>query len=298
MKKIATITLISITIVFLLITFGCNTAQPQKSDRINVVVSIQPQLEYVEKIGSERITASAMIPPGASPHTYEPLPSQITSLATADIYAEVGSGVEFELAWLDKLTATNSKMLLVDCSRGIDLIKTGEHQNNDGDEHHGAYDPHIWVSPQNAIIMAQNIKDGLKTSDPTNSDLYENNFFIYRQELMEVDSNIRASLGQLENKSFITYHPSFAYFARDYGLDVITIEEEGKEPSAADITRLIETGKEKNIKIVVTSPQFNPQSAQTVAREIGGNTVEIDVLSANYIENLKYLISVMVKAQD
>jgi zinc transport system substrate-binding protein len=104
MKKIATITLISITIVFLLITFGCNTAQPQKSDRINVVVSIQPQLEYVEKIGSEKITASAMIPPGASPHTYEPLPSQITSLATADIYAEVGSGVEFELAWLDKLT--------------------------------------------------------------------------------------------------------------------------------------------------------------------------------------------------
>jgi zinc transport system substrate-binding protein len=154
------------------------------------------------------------------------------------------------------------------------------------------------VSPQNAIIMAQNIKDGLKTSDPTNSDLYENNFFIYRQELMEVDSNIRASLGQLENKSFITYHPSFAYFARDYGLDVITIEEEGKEPSAADITRLIETGRKKNIKIVVTSPQFNPQSAQTVAREIGGNTVEIDVLSANYIENLKYLISVMVKAQD
>jgi zinc transport system substrate-binding protein len=300
MKKYIISTLAIIIVISLSLPIACAGPQPQASDTINVIVTIQPQLEFVKRIGADKVTTSAMIPPGASPHTYEPLPSQMTDLANADIYAAVGSGIEFELAWLDKLTATNDKMLLVDCSTGIDLIETSgehehEHDNAEG-HHHGAFDPHIWLSPANTIIMAQNIMGGLVMVDQQNSSYYEDNYLVYKQELMALDTFIRDSLQNVNNRAFLTYHPAFAYFARDYGLKMLAIEEEGKEPSAADITRIIQTARENNIKIVFISPQFNPQSARTIAEEIGANTVEMNVLAENYLENMQYFVALLVNS--
>jgi zinc transport system substrate-binding protein len=301
MGKLITIIFSLIFVLILSLSVGCSSPLPQTGNTINVVVTIQPQLEFVSKVGGDKVTAAAMVSPGADPHTYEPLPSQITNLAKADIYAEVGSGVEFELAWLDKLKATNDKMLIVDCSRGVELIETGEDHEPEYEEeheghHHGAFDPHIWTSPNNAIIMTENILEGLKTVDPENSQYYENNFHAYKQQLLTLDADIRNSLKNIENRTFMTYHPAFAYFARDYGLDMIAIQQEGKEPSAADITNLIRTAKGKNIKIVIISPQFNPQSAETIAREIGGKTVQVDTLSPDYLDNMRYFVKELLNS--
>jgi zinc transport system substrate-binding protein len=304
MKK-SFIPLFSVAILLSLALFpGCTTTQPADNpDTINMVVTIQPQLEFAEKVGGEKVTVNVMVPAGASPHTYEPLPSQITNLANADIYAQVGSGVEFEIAWMDKLESTNDKMLIVNCSEGIELIASTENEEEhaagyeeDEGHHHGAMDPHIWTSPANAIIMVENIKNGLQTADPANSDYYENNFQAYKQQLSTLDSDIRNSLKTVDNRAFMTYHPAYGYFAHEYGLDMIAIQQEGKEPSAADIANLIKTAKEKNIKIIIISPQFNPESAQTIANEIGCQTVEVDVLAPDYLENMRYFVKELLNS--
>jgi zinc transport system substrate-binding protein len=305
MKKSLTLLFSVIFLLSLAFSLGCTTSQPaDNTDTINMVVTIQPQLEFAEKVSGDKVTVNVMVPAGASPHTYEPLPSQITNLANADIYAQVGSGIEFEIAWMDKLESTNNKMLVVNCSDGIQLIASDgneeehatEHEEDNEGHHHGAMDPHIWTSPANAIIMAENIKKGLQAVDQANSDYYEDNFQAYKQQLSALDSDIRNSLKTVDNKAFMTYHPAYGYFAHEYGLEMIAIQEEGKEPSAAALAELIETAKKNDIKAIFISPQFNPESAQTIASEIGCQTIEVDVLATDYLENMRYFANELLNS--
>ncbi len=283
--------LVAILSLTVLILTACVQPVTNPSNKINMVVTIQPQLEFAKEIGGDKINVSAMVPAGANPHTYEPIPSQISNLAKADIYIKVGSGIEFELAWMDKLASANTKMLIVDCSKGIELIKL----TNADPDHPGAYDPHIWMSPVNVVIMVKNMSEGLIQVDPANRVYYEENAASYIDKLTDLDKDIKSSLSSIQKKTFVVYHPSFGYFAREYNLDVISIEEEGKEPSASDIARLIDTAKKENIKTVFISPQFNPQSAEIIAREINGNVVFVDALAENYMENMRYFITELVK---
>ena len=305
MKKSLTLLFSVIFLLSLAFSLGCTTSQPaDNTDTINMVVTIQPQLEFAEKVSGDKVTVNVMVPAGASPHTYEPLPSQITNLANADIYAQVGSGIEFEIAWMDKLESTNNKMLVVNCSDGIELLASDgneeehatEHEEDNEGHHHGAMDPHIWTSPANAIIMAENIKKGLQAVDQANSDYYEDNFQAYKQQLSALDSDIRNSLKTVDNKAFMTYHPAYGYFAHEYGLEMIAIQEEGKEPSAAALAELIETAKKNDIKAIFISPQFNPESAQTIASEIGCQTIEVDVLATDYLENMRYFANELLNS--
>lgn len=266
--------------------------EKEVSDRIGVVVTILPQAEFAENVGGERVDISVMVPPGASPHTYEPTPSQIATLSRAEIYAKVGSGVEFELVWMDKLVNINQKMLVVDCSAGVPL------QEMSGEHGHGALDPHIWMSPVNAKIMVQNICGGLGQIDPDNRAYYEQNRDAYLQKLTKLDQDIRDGLSRVTNRDFMVYHPAFGYLARDYHLTLLPIEEEGKEPTAAGLAHLITYAKEHKIRVVFASPQFNPQSAKVIAEAIEGRVVFIDPLARDYIANLRRLLRELAEAEE
>jgi zinc transport system substrate-binding protein len=289
MKK----TSISLVILCLIIAVlaGCNLS-PSSNKNINIVVSILPQVEFVKSIGKEKVSVVSMVPPGANPHIYEPSPSQMVNLANASMYAKVGSGVEFELSWMDKLVEVNKKMLVVDCSKNLQFIRPVP-QNG---QHAGAIDPHVWMSPLNAQIMVKNICDGIVAVDPGNSSYYVQNRDYYLQVLTQLDKDIRNNLGVIKNKYFVVYHPALAYFAKEYELNMITIEEEGKEPSMALITRIVEQAKENKIKVVFASPQFNPQSAEIIAHEIGGKVVYVDDLAMNYQENTRLFLNELKKA--
>jgi zinc transport system substrate-binding protein len=240
-----------------------------------------------------------MVPPGASPHTYDPTPSQIVEVARAEIYAKVGSGIDFELVWMDKLTAQNDDILIVDCSEGVQLIEMADTDEHEEEDHaHGAMDPHIWMSPLNARIMVQNICDGLMQIDPANRSYYEANRDSYLQSLAQLDQDIQDGLSGVTNRTFMVYHPAFGYFAEAYDLTMLPIEAEGKEPTAAELLRLIDTAKENNIKVIFASPQFNPQSAEVIADQIGGSVVFIDPLASDYINNLRTLLSKLVAAME
>ena len=265
----------------------------ETDDRVGVVVTILPQAEFVENVGGEKVRVTVMVPPGASPHTYEPTPSQMTALAKAEMYAKVGSGVEFELVWMDKLLATNPDMLVVDCSRGIELQRMVA---EDEREHSEREDPHIWVSPVNARIMVRNISDGLIEIDPGNRRYYEQNRDAYLQQLAEIDREIIDSLAEVENRRLMVYHPAFGYFTREYGLTMISIEKEGKEPTAASLAHLIEQAKAHDIRVIFAEPQFDPKSAEVIAKAIGGRVVLIDALAKDYIGNLRLIRNEMLTA--
>lgn len=283
-----------------LVTFTASCAtRTEATDRIGVAVTILPQADFVKSVGGEKVDITIMVPPGASPHTYEPTPSQITALSKAKMYAKVGSGVGFELVWLDKLVTTNTKMLVVDCSKGIELREMVGENEHEGEKHeHGAMDPHIWMSPLNAKIMVQNICNGLVQVDPDNMTYYEQNRDDYLQKLTKLDQDIRNGLSRITNRVFMAYHPAFGYFAKDYNLTMLLIEEEGKEPTAADIAHLIEQAKKHNIKVVFASPQFNPESARVIADAIDGQVVFIDPLAREYIVNLRILLDKLVQAME
>jgi zinc transport system substrate-binding protein len=218
------------------------------------------------------------------------------------MYVKVGSPVEFELTWLGKIISTNRNMSVVDASDGIKLIKMeseydhegeahneGEPKEHNAEEHGEGYDPHIWVSPKNAIIMLDNIYKALISLDPKNEGYYTSNKEAYVKELKALDSEIQKALSGKKSRMFMVFHPAWGYFARDYGLEQIPIEEGGKEPTAKGIQNLIDQAKEHNIKVIFASPQFSTKSAEVIAREIKGRVVLIDPLEKDYIANLRKL---------
>ncbi|MDI6724037.1 MAG: zinc ABC transporter substrate-binding protein [Methanobacterium sp.] len=260
------------------------------NDKIGVIVSIPPQAEFVEKIGGDKVKVTVMVPPGANPHTYEPLPDQLNDVSQAELYAEVGSGIEFENVWMDKISSANKKMVILNCSEGINFIPNTE---NEGDNE---YDTHVWVSPQNAKIMVENIYRGLIQVDPANRDYYKANKDKYLKELEKADESIRKSLSGHKNNKIMVYHPAWGYFCRDYGLTQIAIEKNGKEPTPQGIASLINQAKKEKIKIIFISPQYSRKNADGIASEIGGQVITVDDLDKNYIENLNKVADSFNKA--
>ncbi len=260
-------------------TAGCTGTGREEDGKTVVAVTIPPEQEFAERVGGDHVRVVLLVPPGADPHTYEPPPGVLADVAKADIYAAVGSGIEFELAWKDKIAALNPEMLVVDCSRGVDPISAGE-----GD--HVGTDPHIWTSPKNAKIMVENIRDGLAEVDPENAADYRRNADAYLQELDALDAEIAGAIAGSGVTKVMVYHSSWAYFARDYGLVEIAIEEEGKEPSPQRIEHLITQAKEEKIGVIFASPEHSTRSAEVIADEIGGTVVKVSPLEKDYLANM------------
>lgn len=281
-RRIIIISLLFIGILLTGIFIYFTASGHEKSDntKIGVVVSVAPEAEFVNAIGGDKVTVTIMVPPGADPHTYEPLAEQLKDVSRAKMYVEVGTPLEFELNYMDKIKSINPNIIIVNSSSGVTLMpNTAEHEE-------GA-DPHIWVSPKNAKIMVLNIYQNLVQIDPSNQDYYMKNKDIYIHQLDELDKNITQSLKGKENSNILVYHPAWGYFCKDYYLNQIAIESGGKEPTPQEIANIVDTAKKKGIKVIFVEPQYSPRSAEVIASEIGGHVITVDDLSENYIENMK-----------
>ena len=259
-------------ILTVIIIGGCKK-NAESPDKVNIVASILPLAEFAEQIGGDRVQVSVMVPAGITPHNYEPTPSQLTDINNAHIYIKVGTPIEFEIFWLDKILTLNQNMLVCDASKNLEL---------DGSD----IDPHIWLSPLNAMIMIENIYNAIVAVDAKNKGYYTGNKTKYVEKLLDLDKYIRELLGKKKNRQFIVYHPAWGHFARAYDLEQVSIEKEGKEPTAKSIMRVVELARERNIHTVFASPQFTTKSAQVIAREIQGQVILIDPLEKKYITNL------------
>ena len=253
---------------------GCTGADVDVEDdgRIVVVATIPPQQEFVERVGGEHVRVILLVPPGADPHTHEPAPAVLAGVAEADLYAMVGSGIEFEIAWGEKIAALNPSMAVVNCSQGVEFI---------------AADPHIWTSPRNAKVMVENIRDGLIEADPENAEDYRRNAAAYLDDLDTLDAEISALIAGSGVRVVLVDHPSWAYLARDYGFEEVAIESEGKEPSPKRIEHLIRLAEEEGIRVVFASPEHSTRSAGVIAEAIGGSVVTVSPLKKDYLDNMR-----------
>jgi len=254
---------------------GCVSQNESPSGKINAVTTIAPLGDLIAAVGGDRVDVTVLIPPGAEPHTYEPTPSQMKDVAEADLYVMNGAGLEF---WMDKVLQVNDKMLIVDSSRGIDLIS----------ENGGETDPHIWLSLRNAAQQVDNICTGLEQVDPTNGDYYSKNRDDYLKKLKALDEELNETFATKKSRTFILYHPAWTYFARDYNIEQVPILENEKEPGPRYLGSVIDLARKNNITTIFVEPQFNPKSAEVVAREMNANVETLNPLAPNYLENMRY----------
>ena len=279
-------------ILLLLITLASTPAFA----KLNVVVSIQPQLEFVQKIGGDKINTSVMVLPGNSPHTYEPKPSQMKAISKAELYLSIG--VEFENVWLEKFTNQNKNLIVHNISK--DINKTAMQGHNHKEHHHQptkmVLDPHIWVNPINVQQIARNITQSLVTLDTNNSTYYQNNLTRYLKELNELDLEIKSILKDTPKEStFMVFHPAWGYFAQQYGLHQLAIEVEGKTPKPRQLIQIIKEAKKEQVKAIFTQPEFSDQVAQTISKALGIQVIKTSPLSKNWSENLKKLAKSIAK---
>ena len=285
---------------------GTKQAPKSANSKLEVTATILPVATFTEKVGGNRVKVTTLIPPGASPHTFEPTPKQLIGISNAQALVVVGSGVEFEMTWLNKLVDMNRSMALIDTSKGIvlhgeevkdDHDEHGGHDgHNDHDEHggheshdHHGQDPHIWVSVRNAQKMVDNIATGLIKIDPEGKDHYTERANSYIEELKTLDKRIAETVEGMENKKFLVYHPSWGYFARDYNLTQVAIERGGREATPRTVVELVRTAKEEGIKVIIASPEFSSRSAEVIADEIEGRVIMLSPLEKDYTGNIERL---------
>lgn len=262
------------------------------ADKIAVTTTMMPLAFFIEEIGGPHVDVNVMIAESGNPHAYEPTPGQMRALSQADIYVKVGSGVEFELIWMDKLLALNPEMKVCDASKGIPLIPMEDHHDGHGDhdKHYGEYDPHVWLSLNNAVIMAENIRDALIDFSPDQKDFFVKNtagLILRLDELKRYASQIFEKVG---TRTFLIFHPAWGYFARDFHLTQIAAEQGGKEPTPRQLNALIRQAQQLGVKVIFASPQFSQKSARVIAAEIKGRVLLIDPLSKEYMENMRQVI--------
>jgi zinc transport system substrate-binding protein len=143
--------------------------------------------------------------------------------------------------------------------------------------------------------MVEDIYEGLVELDPENEAYYAQNRDAYLEELDALDARIREKLEGHEERNFMVYHPSWGYFAADYNLTMISVEIEGKEPSAQDLADLVDLAKEKEVKVIFVQSQFSTRSADVLAQEIGGEVVAVDPLAKDYIANMDNISDIFAR---
>ncbi len=251
------------------------------SAKLSVAVSILPQQTFLRAIGGDRVGITVMVKLGSSPHTYEPKPSQMRDISHAYIYMR--AGVEFEDTWVDRFKDINKRMRVYDITRGIQKLTI----SGDDSDHHDGLDPHVWTSPANVKIMAKNILDILVSNDSRNSDYYQHNYELFIARVEKLDGEIKTLFSSLtKGTKFLVFHPSWGYFAKEYGLVQLPIEVEGKDPKPKMVAKLIQRAKAEGIKALFTSPEFSDKTAKLIAREIGVPVIKISPLDPNWSETL------------
>jgi zinc transport system substrate-binding protein len=281
---------------------ACNTPEilseedALEENRLKVSVTFDAMQEFVQAIGKDKVEISTIIPTGADSHSFEPKVQDLININKADIFIYNGLGME---EWAEDafLATDNPDLIMVDSSEGADLLvreataTNHEHEHEDDHDHsHGKYDPHLWLGIKGAQVQIKNIKDALIEADPSNGEYYEQNYKDFNSELENLYSEYSRKFEALERRTFVTGHAAFGYLCRDFDLvqnSVRDVFAEG-EPSAQQLTQLIEYCRENKITTIFTEEKVSPEVSQTLANEVNAK-VEIIYTMESPQDNMTYL---------
>ena len=266
-------------LIILIVTLGSCKRSAKKSDVPTLTVTIEPLRFFTETITGDKYRVISMVPQGSSPETYDPTPQQLVALNQSDAYLRIGH-IGFEQAWMERIKANNPHIKVFDTSEGINFIR-GEGHWHGNHFHQGGIEPHVWNSATNAILIAENICKSLCQLDSINQNFYQERTDSLKQIIVQTDKKIRQLL-QSADSTFLIYHPALSYFARDYGLKQISIEDNGKHPSPASLKTLIDTCRKEGVRVIFVQQEFDQHNAQLIASELGIEIVPINPLSYHW----------------
>lgn len=271
-------------IVLLFIAVSCMNTH--KKTEPTITVTIEPLRYFTEAIAGDKFKIVSMVPEGSNPETYDPTPQQLVNLSKSKAYLRIGY-IGFEQSWIKKLQDNTPDVKFYDTSTGINLIHqkcSHTHAKGEDINYHGI-EPHIWNSPDNARTIAGNIYNALSEIDEKNSVYYKQRTDSLILIIDKTEDKIRELIKKAD-KTFLIYHPALTYFAREYGLEQISIEEGGKEPSPAHLQSLIKTCKEKKANIIFVQQEFDKRNAELIANELGLEVIPINPLNYNWPEEM------------
>ncbi|WP_295149638.1 metal ABC transporter substrate-binding protein [uncultured Peptoniphilus sp.] len=305
------------------------TGESEGDKKLKVYASVYPMYDFTKKIAGDKMDVEMIMPQGTEPHGWEPDSNAIKNLENADMF--IYNGAELE-SWTDKVlgSLSNKELKVVEASESVDLIKsthTHDHEDEDHDHnheheanhnhnheaaennhnhedhdheghHHGPMDPHVWISPKNAKIEMENIKNALVELDKDNEDYYESNYEKYAKMLDELDAKYSESLGSLPNKEIVVSHEAYGYLCKDYGLTQIGVKgvNAETEPDAKKMAEIISYIKENNITSIFTEELIDPKVSNIIASETGCQVKvlsPIEGLSQEQVDNKADYFSVM-----
>ena len=272
-------------IILCVILAGCKGTPQKQADSgkdsetekpavtVTVTVTISPYKYFVDQIAKGKVNVNVMVSNGNNPETYEPYAQQMMELSKSALYLKVGS-IGFEQTWMKKLQNNAPDMKVIDTSVGIKPAKTPG----------GNIDPHVWMSCSNARIIASNILKALCELEPKNKAFFEKNYQSLLSIIDKRDSTIKESFKKDPDlvRKFVIYHPILTYFARDYQLEQLAIEEEGREPSASQLKSLIERARKEKIKFCLIQAEFANRNTTTFINESHTKPMNINPLQGDW----------------
>jgi zinc transport system substrate-binding protein len=272
---------------------GRGNVAMQHDARMQVMASILPLADFARQVGGDRVSVEVLVPAGASPHTYEPTPAQLKALSRARVLILNGIGLEF---WANKLISAsdNPVLAVIKVNEGIKVLA--------GDEDSPGGNPHVWLSPQKAMLQVEKIRDAFSKADPEGAELYRANTDRYLGELHALDQEIRAAVAGYSNRRIISFHAAWSYLAADYGLEEAAVIEArpGQEPSPAEISGIIRKAKEIKARAIFAEPQFSSKAAETIAGECNARVLMLNPLGLppgyHYLDTMRYNLNQISQA--
>jgi zinc transport system substrate-binding protein len=299
-KKIKIFSLSLFLIILLAAPFSAVAAET------TVAVTIVPQIEMVEAIAGERVEVVAMIPKGFSPSNYAPSPAEMRAFNEASLYFSMGVPADMQniLPRAEEMTGLKVVKLFEEIEAehphryfgGEDDHQVEEEHSTDADHGHShqeGRDPHIWLSPARVESMVEIMREQLIELLPEYKEEFMSNTESYLEKLAAADQENEELLSPHQGEVILVYHPSFGYFTEHYGLEMMAIEEEGKEPGPRHLQEVIEDAAQKGMKNVFYQAEIDSRKTRAVAEELGGEIVQLNPLSENYIQNLKEMAEKM-----
>lgn len=269
-------------IFILLVAVLCAcSSQRHEAEENRLYVSILPLKSVVEGIVGDDFKVEVLVPAGAGPETFEPTPRQFVGLNRAQLVFNVGL-IDFENTLLKKLKDPSKT---VDLSRGVALIEGGCSHAEHGHRHAHGVDPHIWTSPRALQRMAANAYEAIRKAYP-DSVKYAANYERLKTQLQELDARTAEKIARSGITRFLVYHPALTYYARDYGLEQVAIEADGKEPSARQLSALIRSTREDGVRTILYHSQFPASTVEIIARDVDARAVEFDPLPEDIIAGI------------
>lgn len=256
------------------LTTSCSDRGPFEK-KPTVTVTIEPLRYFTEQIAGDKFNVVTMVPKGSSPETYEPTSKQMVDLSDSQLLIKAGN-LGFEMTWMHRLQY-NGHFIVIDSSENIQRIPSSEGSSAD---------PHTWMSATNALIIAENIYKALNMVDQKDSLYFRQRYEKLRSTIMETDIAVSEKLDSIPCRTFVIYHPALTYFANDHNLRQLSIENEGREPSAQSLQRLIDDARNDSVRVILVQQEFSNSNISIVEKAIDAHTASINPLSYDWAKEM------------